>query len=205
MNTWFHGLANLTLAHRIQRRLPWLRLPVVLFSSLVPDLPLFGLTLWYFARYGFGFGPRYDALFYHDPLWVVAHNLFHAPFVILTVGLVGFVLYRRGRRMEEAWGRTEATAAETGWRRRRFDVPRMLLSFAFGTGLHTLLDIPTHHDDGPLLLFPFDLHTRFLSPVSYWDPEHYGLIVFPIEIALMLAMGAYWWGVRRSRARRQAS
>ena len=40
--------------------------------------------------------------------------------------------------------------------------------------LHTLGDLPLHHDDGHRHFFPF-LDWRFESPVSYWDPAHYGL------------------------------
>ena len=41
--------------------------------------------------------------------------------------------------------------------------------------LHTLIDIPIHYDDGPLLLFPLNWDLRFMSPVSYWDPNRYGI------------------------------
>ena len=40
--------------------------------------------------------------------------------------------------------------------------------------LHGVMDILTHHDDGPLLLFPFEWTVRYYSPVSYWDSNHYG-------------------------------
>lgn len=189
MNTWFHGVANLTLAHRLLRRAPWLRLPVVFYASLLPDIPLFILTMWYFAVYDVGFGPAYDSFYYQDPLWVISHNIFHGPLVIVTLAIVGWLLWRRP---------PTAGAGATGRLRRAGAV---LLSFAFGTGLHSFLDIFTHYDDGPLLLFPFDWSMRFTSPVSYWDPEHYGLWVLPVETVATIAMTVYLIRRRRRRGR----
>ena len=206
MNTWFHGLANLTIAERLVRepdgatgsprhlglRRPWgrLRLRTVFWASLMPDVPLIILTFWYFGAYGLNFGPRYDELFYTEPLWIVAHNLFHAPLVILGIALLGFVFLKRGGRRPTG---SRAPAAH-------------LLSFAFGAGLHSLADIPTHHADGPLLLFPFDWSYRFVSPISYWDPEHFGLVVLPLETLAMVVMIIYWRRKRKgSRDRRPAA
>jgi len=44
-----------------------------------------------------------------------------------------------------------------------------------GAGLlHLLLDFPLHHDDGRAHFWPFS-DWIFESPVSYWDPSHFGL------------------------------
>ncbi|MEO1069565.1 MAG: hypothetical protein AAFW95_10665, partial [Cyanobacteria bacterium J06638_6] len=39
--------------------------------------------------------------------------------------------------------------------------------------LHHLADLPLHHDDAHQHLWPFSSF-RFISPVSYWDVEHFG-------------------------------
>ena len=52
------------------------------------------------------------------------------------------------------------------------------------------MDIPVHHDDGPLVLFPLDWKTRIMSPVSYWDRAHYGAIVGPLDMAATVVGGA---------------
>jgi hypothetical protein len=57
-----------------------------------------------------------------------------------------------------------------------------------GAGIHTVIDIATHVDDGPLLFFPFNWSYRLQSPISYWDPEHYGLIFAPLEHLLDVAL-----------------
>ena len=51
--------------------------------------------------------------------------------------------------------------------------------------LHSLLDLPVHHNDAHRHFFPFSNY-RFISPLSYWDPKHYGSIVALIEIFLVL-------------------
>ena len=46
---------------------------------------------------------------------------------------------------------------------------------------HALCDIPVHHDDGPLLFWPFNWSYRFQSPFSYWDYRHYGKPISRVE------------------------
>ncbi len=65
-------------------------------------------------------------------------------------------------------------------------------------GVHVVFDLPLHHDDGHRHLFPIS-DWRFESPVSYWDPTHYGLYVAPLEALLVVAGG--WFLIRRSPAR----
>lgn len=56
--------------------------------------------------------------------------------------------------------------------------------------LHAVCDLLLHHDDAHRHLFPFS-DWRFASPVSYWDPRHYGGIVSSIEI-LGVIVGGVW-------------
>ena len=64
------------------------------------------------------------------------------------------------------------------------------MSFALGCLLHTTMDIPVHHDDGPVVAFPLNWDFRVKSPVSYWDRAHYGGIVGPIDMAITVLGGA---------------
>ena len=52
--------------------------------------------------------------------------------------------------------------------------------------LHIAGDLPLHHDDGHRHFFPLS-NWRFESPVSYWDPNHYGHIVSVIEVLAVVA------------------
>ena len=58
--------------------------------------------------------------------------------------------------------------------------------------LHFALDLPLHHDDGHRHFFPLS-DWRFASPLSYWDPAHYGGIVMACEAILSLVAAVYIW------------
>lgn len=62
--------------------------------------------------------------------------------------------------------------------------------------IHTLGDLPVHHGDGHRHFFPFS-DWRFDSPVSYWDPAHFGHIFGWVEFALVI--GLCIWLIGRYR------
>ncbi len=63
-------------------------------------------------------------------------------------------------------------------------------SFAAGCALHIAMDVPVHHDDGPVLGWPLNWSYRFRSPVSYWDRQHHAAIVAPLDLAITIVGGA---------------
>jgi len=60
-----------------------------------------------------------------------------------------------------------------------------LLLFAAAALLHCLSDLPLHAGDGHPHFWPFTLWI-YSSPVSYWDPEHFGLYWLVIEFLIVL-------------------
>lgn len=52
--------------------------------------------------------------------------------------------------------------------------------------IHCALDFPLHNDDAHRHFFPLS-DWRFESPVSYWDPAHYGHYMVWFEILLIIA------------------
>jgi membrane-bound metal-dependent hydrolase YbcI (DUF457 family) len=170
MQTQSHFLMTAALNRVLGRRQVTVRRNAFLLGAVLPDIPFWLLTIageiyyrWFAATLT-GESPMvylHMRLYFTDPLWIISHNMFHAPFILLVLGLVGWLGVRNSR----AWG------ASLCW-------------FVLGAGLHALIDILTHHNDGPLLFFPFDWHYRFPSPISYWDPAHYGAIFMPLELAL---------------------
>jgi len=167
------------------------RTAALLAGSVAPDLPLLVLTLMFWsARPDVGpgtdvlFGAAYDTLFFHHPVWVVSHNVLHAPLVLASLAGIGWAARRAGKN----WG------AGLVW-------------FAVGCAAHSALDIAVHRDDGPLLLFPFDWETRFTSPVSYWQAEYHARWVAGIEHTVDV-MVLTWLGVglvrRIGRSRKRA-
>mgnify|MGYP000881513583 CR=1 FL=1 len=177
MQTQSHWLMTAGLNQVLQRRQVRVQSRAFLLGSLLPDVPFWLLTamgeIYYtwFAHTPTGESPMvylHFRLYFTDPVWIVSHNLFHAPIILLSLLLAGWV----GARAEQRWGAS-------------------LLWFVCGAGLHSLIDIGTHNTDGPLLLFPFDWTYRFPSPVSYWDPAHYGSIFMPLELALDIGLVIY--------------
>ena len=179
---------NGALAGPLKRRGWQVSVTAFVAGGIVPDLPLFALSglglLYYPLAGGTPTGestPTYifETLYFTDPLWIAGHNLFHAPLILLPLGLVGYWAMQRGR----GWG-------------------TLLLWFALGAGLHSVIDIFTHANDGPVLFFPLNWTYRFNSPISYWDPAHYGLIFAPLEhlldVVLIFVLVKAWRGRRRA-------
>jgi hypothetical protein len=177
MQTQSHWLMTAWLNQALQRRQVRVQSRAFLFGSILPDVPFWLLTVvgeiyyTWFARTPTGESPMvylHFRLYFTDPVWIISHNLFHAPIILLALLLAGWVGVLVGQR----WG------ASLFW-------------FVCGAGLHSLIDIVTHNTDGPLLFFPFDWTYRFPSPVSYWEPAHYGSIFMPLELALDLWLVIY--------------
>ncbi|WP_306116468.1 MULTISPECIES: cobalamin biosynthesis protein CobQ [unclassified Roseovarius] len=74
--------------------------------------------------------------------------------------------------------------------------------FAGAGLLHLAFDFPLHHDDGRAHFWPLS-DWVFHSPVSYWDRQHYGDIVGPIEMLVSFGFCIllfFRFGSLRSRA-----
>lgn len=196
MQTYSHFLMSAALSRHLKQRKFPVHTGAFLLGSVLPDIPFTLLTVGYEAYY-LWIAPRapeqtwqsvmeylHFDLYFRDPVWTVGHNFFHAPLVLLTCGLTGFALRRRWR-----WGSA-------------------LLWCAGGAGLHTLLDIVTHHSDGPLIFFPLNWSYRFASPISYWEAGYYAWIVSPLEHALDLLFVFYliwgWWRQRSDKSQNVA-
>ena len=190
MQTYSHFLITAAFNAHLKRNEQQINTPWLLAGSILPDIPFTLLTLVFWVYY-LWVDPiateqtvmsvmeymHFD-LFYRDPLWIIGHNFFHAPLILMSLGLIGFRL-RRHR-----WG-------------------QRLFWLAVGAGLHTVIDIFTHHSDGPLLFFPFNWSYRFASPISYWEPGYYAWLVSPLEHALDLILIIYllwlWWRQRQEK------
>lgn len=167
MNTPSHFLMTATL-EKLLPRVPIQR-QAFLIGSVAPDLPLWLLSLggvvyyhlilgWSLAK---SFSLMFDHLYFSNPFWIACHNLLHAPLLLLS----GIALV---------------------WKKRRNigSIYRWLFWFLLACLFHSLIDIFTHADDGPLLFFPLNWSVRFYSPISYWDPRYYGQEFSRFELAL---------------------
>ena len=145
----------------------------VLLGSIAPDIPLYFLSiggaLWFSwfeeMKPGEVAQHMFKNLFYNDPVWMSLHNVLHSP-TVLVAALSVICFLRGGTGMLESW-----------W------------TWFFGSCLlHTLVDIPVHHDDGPLVFWPLNWSYRYASPFSYWDTNHYAAYVIPFEISLAITL-----------------
>lgn len=198
MNTPTHFLITYSLGRmlRLPRRYG-IRMSSVVWGSLAPDLLLYILSVGAIIYYRFAqgwelvriFDHMFDTLFFLDIWWIVLHNVFQAP-LILIAGILttGGILWAR-RAKQSSRGHT---------------VTLWIFVFCISALLHTVLDILTHHDDGPLLLFPFNFTVRFYSPVSYWDPDHYGLVITTFEVVVDILCIVYLIYLRRTRKKQTA-
>lgn len=189
MQTYSHFLLTAVLGDRLKKKEVNISYGALLIGSFLPDVPLLLLTIAYVINRQFTpgipdefiFGPNYDRLYFENPWWILGHNLFHAPLLIMIYGSIGWVAMKRGRN----WG-------------------KVLFWFAIGCGFHSAIDIFTHVNDGPVLFFPLNWTYRFAAPFSYWDPEHGGRIFAPLEHLLVLIMLLYfaknWWRTRRIKS-----
>ena len=100
---------------------------------------------------------------YFDPAWQNIFDLFNAFPLIFVFALFAFLL--------------------------RWNSGLWLAASMF---LHGAIDLAMHHDDGHRHFFPMS-DWRFASPVSYWDPQHHGMIGSSVEmIAALLAAAVLW-------------
>lgn len=175
MRTLSHVLITASLGAALRGRRVDVAQGAFLAGAALPDLPLAALAGGYKAmRTVRGtssatanapidrFNVGCHDLFYDDPLWIASYGLPHAPAVIAALWLAGRLTGRDSLR----------------W-------------LAAGLALHSALDVLTHHDDGPLLLFPFDWRRRWRSPLSYWDRAHGGAAFTVFEYGLDLLLAAY--------------
>jgi hypothetical protein len=177
MQTYTHGLLTAVLT---PKHLTADSQAALLVGSMAPDVGLGLLTVGYLLDRRLlrphlpdktRCSPTYNDLYFNNRWWIAIHNSLHAPLPVLALLLLGYLVRRR------AWG-------------------RRLFWFAVGCASHTVVDIFTHVDDGPVLMFPFDWHTRFTAPVSYWDARYNGRFFMLLEHLLDLLLVVYWAGNR---------
>ena len=177
MNTPTHFL--MTAAFR--KALPRLRMVrgAVLWGSVAPDIPLYVLSIGGLIYFHQVTGRTlsdaaqhiFSTLYFEDPVWIGLHNCLHSPLSLFGLLTLNTLLLPR-------------TSDWANWIR----------WFLFACLLHSIVDIFTHYDDGPLLLWPLNWRLRFPSPVSYWDHQHYGNEAARFELLLNLGLIAYLVG-----------
>lgn len=121
----------------------------------MPDLPM--LAFYVYQR---GVLDTPEAVIWSDayfqPNWQILFDLFHSLPLLCLAALIS-------------------------WRAR---TPR-LLAFITSMILHSLTDLPLHHDDAHAHFLPIS-SWRFESPISYWDAQYHGRLVAAVELLFVL-------------------
>lgn len=181
MQTLSHFLITAFVNQQVQqrRRMPLpIHTPALLLGAVLPDIPFTLLTMGYGLYYKWlGHTPTGESpmvymhftLFFEDPIWIISHNFLHSLIINGLLLAVGYWALRLGHR----WGRP-------------------VFWLAFSIQAHTLIDIVTHHSDGPLLFFPLNWSYRFPAPISYWEAEYYGPVVILVETAINISISGYF-------------
>ena len=187
MTTPAHAALSLILLGRSERN----ALPVAL-GAVAPDLPMLAFYAWERMVRGVSEGRIWSER-YFDPGWQVVFDIPNSiPFLALALGIVVLA----GRRAPSA-GPGLATGIAPGRRLGRFAAPALFLASMI---VHALADLPLHREDAHRHFFPFS-DWRFTSPVSYWDPEHYGGYAALGEVVLVLGVSVFLFRAYRGRGR----
>lgn len=136
------------------------------FAGFFPDAAVFAMVVWARAT-GFdgNLWRQPDGLYWVDPWQIMTTITNSFPLWLLVLGL-GYWLWRRGNHRDWAIA---------------------LMVLGGGCLLHAALDFPVHTSDAHVHFWPFS-DWRFISGVSYYQPQHYGSIVSKIEIVIGAAM-----------------
>lgn len=100
---------------------------------------------------------------YFDPAWQLFFDAFNSIPIAVVVGGIAYAYGQRG------WCYASASAV-----------------------LHSLLDLPLHREDGHRHFLPLS-DWKLMSPVSYWDVEHFGSLGSGVELLLMGVASAVLW------------
>lgn len=203
MQTYSHAILTAALNRPLKRwrkrnpdRLPPVHSGALMLGSILPDLLLIAISGYAIANdfvRGVFRDPRFgeiqagsvtppelldlsmtmrlfDVWFFENPWIISAQNIFHSPIILTVMIVAGYQLWKRGNQRGGA-----------------------LFWLACAAMLHSLIDIPLHTNDGPLLLYPFNWTWRYFSPISYWDPNYYGrewsIFEHSLDVVLLIWLG----------------
>ena len=187
MTTPAHAALSLIVLGRSERN----ALPVAL-GAVAPDLPMLVFYLWERLARGVSEGRIWSER-YFDPGWQVVFDIPSSiPLLVLALGILLVLIGRRstaGRIPPAGVAAAPGPARLTAW-----------ALFVASMILHALGDLPLHREDAHRHFFPFS-DWRFTSPVSYWDPDHYGGYAAVGEVLLVLAVSVFLFRAYRGRGR----
>lgn len=187
MTTPAHAALSLIILGRSERN----ALPVAL-GAVAPDVPMLVFYLWERLARGVSEGRIWSER-YFDPGWQVVFDIPSSiPLLLLALCILLVLIGRRstaGPVPSAGVAAAPRPARLTAW-----------ALFVASMILHALGDLPLHREDAHRHFFPFS-DWRFTSPVSYWDPDHFGGYAAIGEVLLVLAVSVFLFRAYRGRGR----
>ena len=176
MNTPTHFLIHLSLKKFCKDKKQILISSGFLWGAIAPDVLLYFTTIIYslYAKVFWWmdgseiFLYMFDYLYFHHPLWIFMYNLLHSLFLVWMFLIISIFIHN-------------SYSKKLGF---------FLIWFFIWCLVHIALDVPVHHDDGPILFYPLSEY-RFSSPISYWDTRHFGSYFVIFEWFLFFSLLLY--------------
>ncbi len=162
MNTQSHILMGAVLFGGKVPRKAW----AAAAGGFLPDVPMLAIVA-VLRLSGYGFQDIFGRL-YWSHWWQVANATGHN--ILLWALVIGVSQNLK----------TSAIPRVAAW-------ASLALAFAAAALVHSCIDFLVHREDAHMHFWPFS-EWRFVSPVSYWDRNHYGGAFSLFEAALGIAM-----------------
>lgn len=171
MQTQTHALIGASL---FGRRDPGL-LSAAAIGGALPDLPMFVIVAVLLGQGQSGqhiFGEAY-----FQPWWQHINGTAHS-LILWPIGMTLAFAMRRQR--------PDARA------------PRLAFAFAGGGLAHAVIDLLCHREDAHMHFWPLSTW-KFVSPVSYYEADHFGVPVMIFEALIGIAMAGRLIGIAQRR------
>ena len=139
----------------------------VLLGAFVPDMAIYGLFLWS-KMAGIPEATVWNELYWQEPwqTYTAAGNSIPIYGLILLLGVFALRQVRSAHK-----------------------IGLVLTFFALAALVHIAGDLPVHVKDAHRHFWPIS-DWKFISPVSYWDPDHHGRLFMLFEMLLGILMVA---------------
>ncbi len=165
-----------------------------LLGAFVPDAAIYGL--WFWSKFN-GVPERkvWNELYWQQP-WQTYTASGNSVFLYLIILMLGLTIFRTAQSVPAGLPPAGPAASDRPARIAAFSPVAI---FALAALTHLAGDFPVHVDDAHAHFWPFS-DWRFTSPVSYWNPDHYGgyFSAFEAILGIVLAIILFrrfhnWW------------
>lgn len=155
----------------------------VLAGAFAPDAAIYTLFVWS-KIVGIPERELWSVVYFAEPMTTMTAIANSAPLYAM-IGILGIALVRPAS-VELASPHSANTPAGLG----RFIVAshtNIAILFALAALTHLAGDLPVHAADAHPHFWPLS-DWRFISPVSYWDPRHFGTQFSILEVVFGIAL-----------------